>query len=159
MATIVTNLLGEYGFLVPRGRTVYRVLVAPPNGYETVLRDLGGDEALDSDIDPVSRRSDRVDARADHVIDIGLTPLTSIGDRVRAGPFEIERMQWEEGDTIAGLLLEGDPKVGTGSFRLVCDGMEPPELETEDFEVITAPAEPLEIPAGPGPARESEPRF
>src|SRR5919107_608465 len=55
-------------------------------------------------------------------------------------PFEIERMQWEEGDTIAGLLLEGDPKVGTGAFRLVCDGMEPPELETEDFEAMTAPA-------------------
>ena len=78
---------------------------------------------------------------------------------VRMNPFEIERMQWEEGDTIAGLVLEADPQLGTGAFRLVCDGMEPPELETEDFEVITAPAEPLEIPAGPGPAREGEPRF
>jgi hypothetical protein len=37
--------------------------------------------------------------------------------------------------------------------------MEPPELETEDFEAITAPAEPLEIPAAPGPGRSDEPRF
>ena len=37
-------------------------------------------------------------------------------------PFEIERMQWEEGDVIAGLVLEADAKLGTGAFRLVCDG-------------------------------------
>ncbi|CAN5647167.1 hypothetical protein BH23CHL8_BH23CHL8_27520 [soil metagenome] len=82
VATIVTNLLGEYRFLVPQGRRRYRVLVAPPPGYETVLRDQGGDDGLDSDIDPVSRRSDRLEARRDHVIDIGLSPLTAIGDRV-----------------------------------------------------------------------------
>ena len=76
---------------------------------------------------------------------------------VRMSPFEMERMQWEEGDTIAGLLLEADPKLGTGAFRLVCDGMEPPELEVEEFQVIEAPAEPLEVPVGP--AREGDPRF
>ena len=74
---------------------------------------------------------------------------------VRMNPFEIERMQWEEGDTIAGLLLEGDGKVGTGSFRLICDGMEPPELEIEETEVITAPAEPMVVPVGP--RRENDP--
>ena len=71
-------------------------------------------------------------------------------------PFEIERMQWEEGDTIAGLVLEGDPKVGTGAFRLVCDGMEPPELEIEEVEAISAPVEPLEVPVGPGRARRAD---
>ena len=74
---------------------------------------------------------------------------------VRMSPFELERMQWEEGDTIAGLVLEADPKLGTGAFRLVCDGMEPPELEIEEVEAISAPVEPLEIPAGPG--RPGEP--
>jgi hypothetical protein len=93
-----------------------------------------------------------VKAKADHNKHCPFPPHT-----VRMNPFEIERMQWEEGDTIAGLVLESDPKIGTGAFRLVCDGMEPPELETEDFEAITAPAEPLEVPAGP--AREGEPRF
>ena len=69
---------------------------------------------------------------------------------VRMNPFEIERMQWEEGDLIAGLVLEADGKVGTGAFRLICDGMEPPELEIEETEVIGSPLEPLEVPVGPG---------
>lgn len=68
---------------------------------------------------------------------------------VRMHPIEIERMQWEEGDTIAGLILESDPKIGTGTFRLVCDGNEPPELEIEQTDVIAAPAEPLVVPVGP----------
>ena len=68
---------------------------------------------------------------------------------VRMNPFEIERMQWEEGDTIAGLILEGDTKIGTGAFRLICDGSDPPELELEEIDEITAPAEPIEVPAQP----------
>jgi hypothetical protein len=86
---------------------------------------------------------------------------------VRMNPFEIERMKWEEGDTIAGLRLEADGKVGTGSFRLVCDGNEPPELDIEETEAISGPVEPLRVPVpvGPGtPEREREspgypPRF
>jgi hypothetical protein len=93
-----------------------------------------------------------VKAKAEHNKHCPFPPHT-----VRMNPFEIERMQWEEGDTIAGLVLEADAKLGTGAFRLVCDGMEPPELEIEEFREITAPAEPLEIPAGP--AREDDPRF
>jgi hypothetical protein len=69
---------------------------------------------------------------------------------VRMHPFEIERMQWEEGDMIAGLRLEADSKIGTGAFRLVCDGSEPPELEIDETEVISAPTEPLVVPVGPG---------
>ena len=93
-----------------------------------------------------------VKAKAEHNKHCPFPPHT-----VRMNPFEIERMQWEEGDTIAGLVLEADAKLGTGAFRLVCDGMEPPELEIEELETITAPAEPLEIPAGP--VREGDPRF
>jgi len=70
---------------------------------------------------------------------------------IRMHPFEIERMGWEEGDTIAGLLLESDAKIGTGTFRLVCDGMEPPELELEVVEAVSSPVEqPLEVPVAPG---------
>jgi hypothetical protein len=83
-------------------------------------------------------------AKADHNANCPFPPHT-----VRMNPFEIERMQWEEGDLIAGLVLEADPKLGTGAFRLVCDGAEPPELETQEMDAITAPAEPLEVPAGP----------
>ncbi len=92
-----------------------------------------------------------VKAKAAHNKNCPFPPHT-----VRMSPFEIERMQWEEGDTIAGLVLEADPKLGTGAFRLVCDGMEPPELEIEEFQVIEAPAEPLEVPVGP--AREGDPQ-
>ncbi len=74
---------------------------------------------------------------------------------VRMNPFEIERMGWEVGDVIAGLTLEADPKLGTGAFRLVCDGMEPPELEIDEEVVIEAPAEPLVVPVGP--SREGDP--
>lgn len=91
-------------------------------------------------------------AKADHNARCPFPPHT-----VRMHPFEIERMGWEEGDTIAGLVLESDPKLGTGAFRLVCDGMEPPELELEQTDVITAPAEPLVIPVGP--SRENDPTF
>lgn len=74
---------------------------------------------------------------------------------VRMNPFEIERMGWEEGDTIAGLTLEADGGIGTGAFRLICDGMEPPELEISEDAVIEAPAEPQVVPVGP--PREGEP--
>jgi hypothetical protein len=93
-----------------------------------------------------------VKAKADHNRHCPFPPHT-----VRMNPFEIERMQWEEGDTIAGLVLEADPQLGTGAFRLVCDGMEPPELEIEELQVIEAPAAPLEVPVGP--SREGDPRF
>jgi hypothetical protein len=74
---------------------------------------------------------------------------------VKMNPFEIERMGWEEGDTIAGLVLEGDGAIGTGAFRLVCDGMEPPELEIDEEIVVEAPTEPLVVPVGP--RREGDP--
>jgi hypothetical protein len=91
-------------------------------------------------------------AKSDHNNQCPFPPHT-----VRMHPFEIERMEWEVGDTIAGLVLEADPNLGTGAFRLVCDGMDPPELELEETDVIAAPVEPLVIPVGP--EREDEPRF
>ena len=82
-------------------------------------------------------------------------PWGGKGTHVHLSWFDIERMGWEEGDVIAGLVLEGDAKVGTGAFRLICDGMDPPELELEEVEAISAPVEPLEVPVGPG--RPGEP--
>jgi hypothetical protein len=75
---------------------------------------------------------------------------------VRMNPFEIERMQWEEGDVIAGLVLESDARLGTGAFQLVCDGLEPPELEIEEEDALLAPTEPFLVPAAP--PRENDPR-
>jgi hypothetical protein len=84
-------------------------------------------------------------AKAQHNANCPFPPHT-----VRMNPFEIERMRWEEGDVIAGLVLEADGNIGTGAFRLICDGMEPPELELEETEAIGSPVEPLEVPVGPG---------
>jgi len=54
---------------------------------------------------------------------------------VRMNPFEVERLGW---DTIRGLPIEGDPALGTGSFRIVCAR---DELEEKDVEVVEAIAE------------------
>ena len=35
--------------------------------------------------------------------------------------FDIERMGWEEGDVICGLVVQGDEKVATGMMRVTCD--------------------------------------
>jgi len=83
-------------------------------------------------------------AKAEHNRSCPFPPHT-----VQMNPFEIERMGWEEGDLIAGLVLEADGRVGTGAFRLVCDGMAPPELDLEEELVVNAPTEPLVVPAGP----------
>ena len=92
-----------------------------------------------------------VKAKADHNKHCPFPPHT-----VRMHPLEIERMQWDEGDSIAGLVLEADPQLGTGTFRLVCDGSEPPELEIEETDAVSREQEqPLLVPvspAGPGEA-------
>lgn len=90
-------------------------------------------------------------AKADHNRKCPFPPHS-----VRMNPFEIERMGWEEGDLIAGLVLEADSQLGTGMFRLVCDGTDPPELEVLEESVIEAPAQPLVVPAGP--VREGDPQ-
>ena len=54
---------------------------------------------------------------------------------VRMNPFEVERLGW---DTIRGLPIEGDPSLGTGSFRIVCAR---DALEQKDVEVVEAIAE------------------
>ncbi len=56
--------------------------------------------------------------------------------------FDIERMGWEEGDVICGLVVQADPKVATGMMRVTCDA-EPDggggrEAEEEELEVVEA---------------------
>jgi len=71
---------GMYSFYVLPGPGQLQVEVVPPSGYETVLRDLGGNDSLDSDVDPVSRKSDPVSASEEQLVDIGLAPLSGIAD-------------------------------------------------------------------------------
>jgi hypothetical protein len=52
--------------------------------------------------------------------------------------FDIERMGWEEGDVICGLVVVGDSTVATGMMRVTCDaepdgGGREEEEEVEEF--------------------------
>jgi len=38
---------------------------------------------------------------------------------IRMSPFEVERLRWEE---FRGIPIVADEKLGTGRFRLVCEG-------------------------------------
>lgn len=41
--------------------------------------------------------------------------------RVLLHPFDIERMGWEEGDVIAGVVVIADTTIVTGMLRVECD--------------------------------------
>jgi hypothetical protein len=51
--------------------------------------------------------------------------------------FDIERIGWEEGDVICGLVVVGDSSVATGMMRVTCDA-EPDDdrQEEEDVEEV-----------------------
>jgi hypothetical protein len=48
--------------------------------------------------------------------------------------FDIERIGWEEGDVICGLVVVGDSTVATGMMRVTCDA-EPDDDRSEEEEV------------------------
>jgi hypothetical protein len=48
--------------------------------------------------------------------------------------FDIERIGWEEGDVICGLVVVGDATVATGMMRVTCDA-EPDDDRQEEEEV------------------------
>jgi hypothetical protein len=65
--------------------------------------------------------------------------------------FDIERLGWEEGDTICGLTVVADAKVATGMMRVTCDA-EPDggKNESEEVEeVVDAVSERELVPVGP----------
>lgn len=66
-------------------------------------------------------------------------PYKGQASRILMAKFDIERLDWQEGDTICGLVVIADPGRGTGSFRIECDN-EPdntPDIEIE--EVVKTP--------------------
>ena len=66
--------------------------------------------------------------------------------------FDIERMGWEEGDVICGLVVQGDEKVATGMMRVTCDaepdgdGGREAEEEVEVVEAVSSERE-VVVPA------------
>ena len=85
-------------------------------------------------------------------------PWRGKGNAVHLSWFDIERMGWEEGDVICGLVVVGDERVSTGTMRVSCDA-EPGDdrfEEEEQSEVVEAVSErelvtttPQSEPAGP----------
>ena len=65
--------------------------------------------------------------------------------------FDIERMGWEEGDLICGLIVVGDKRVPTGMMKVTCDA-EPDggKRESEEVEeVVEAVSERELVTVGP----------
>lgn len=80
-------------------------------------------------------------------------PYGGTANAVHLNWFDIERMGWEEGDVICGLVVSGDEKVATGMMRVTCDAEpdDPGGLQEEaDDEIVEAVSADREIlvPAG-----------
>ncbi len=58
--------------------------------------------------------------------------------------YDLERIGWEEGDVICGLVVQGDERVATGMMRVTCDaepdgdGGREAEKEVETVEAVAA---------------------
>ncbi|WP_157591904.1 hypothetical protein [Solirubrobacter soli] len=79
-------------------------------------------------------------------------PWGGKANRVVMSYFDIERLGWEEGDVIAGLVIEGDAKMTTMTIRVKCDA-EPdePKQESEEVdEVVEAVSERELVTVSPG---------
>jgi hypothetical protein len=74
--------------------------------------------------------------------------------------FDMERLGFDEGETVLpGITIHVDSG-GTGSFRVLCDGMHNEDEESvEEAEVVEAvSSEPVAVPVG-APGRERERQF
>ena len=78
-------------------------------------------------------------------------PWGGTANAVHLSWFDIERMGWEEGDVICGLVVVGDETVATGMMRVTCDA-EPDggrREEEEAQEVVEAVSERELVTVGP----------
>jgi hypothetical protein len=61
-------------------------------------------------------------------------PYGGTATAVHMSFFDIERLGWEEGDTICGLTLVGDGKIQTGRLRVTCDAE--PDNDGQEQEAV-----------------------
>jgi hypothetical protein len=83
-------------------------------------------------------------------------PWGGKANQVHLSWFDIERIGWEEGDVICGLVVVGDEKIATGTMRVTCDAEPDGGRVEEEEEVVEAVADrelvtiaPEREPAGP----------
>ncbi len=84
VAVTTTDAAGGYRFDGLRPGD-YTLAFAPPAGWGATLQNEGGDDTVDSDVDPVTLMSGVVtlsSGEADLSVDAGLVRLASVGDRV-----------------------------------------------------------------------------
>ena len=63
-------------------------------------------------------------------------PWGGKGTEVHMAWFDIERMGWEDGDVICGLVVVGDETVATGMMRVTCDAEPDGGKEEQEEEVV-----------------------
>ena len=79
-------------------------------------------------------------------------PWGGTATEVHLAYFDIERMGWEEGDLICGLIVVGDKHVPTGMMKVTCDAEPSPDGEEaeEVEEVVDAVADRELVTTTPG---------
>ena len=83
-------------------------------------------------------------------------PWGGKANQVHLSWFDLERIGWEEGDVICGLVVVGDAQVATGMMRVTCDAEPGNDKEEAEEEVVEAVSErelvtiaPTSEPSGP----------
>ena len=77
-------------------------------------------------------------------------PYGGTAKRVHLSWFDLERIGWEEGDVICGLIVVGDEQVATGMMRVTCDAEPGGGKEEAEEEVVEAVSERELVTVSPG---------
>jgi hypothetical protein len=76
-------------------------------------------------------------------------PWGGKGTEVHMTWFDIDRIGWEEGDVICGLVVVADASVSSGMMRVTCDAEPDGGREEEEEEVVEAVSEREVVTTGP----------